>query len=305
MTLSITTPDNLTDQDKLDIYALWQSTLGDLWPINQPAFEAIAFGAHAQNYLATDQQKGIGFLSAQTLNRTGSIVCILVDVGYQHQGIGTQLLNHAMKDMAQQAINKVDLGSGGLSYFWPGVPTNLESAAAFFTKNGWQFTHTSVDMTLPLAEYVYPNKLFENLATKGIQLKQLSENQASKLLAFEKTNFPEWLPYFSTAVETGRLKDILIAISTAGEIQGSALIEQNPAKWKKLGSKIGDIGCVGVAVEARNQGIGLALAAQGTKQIKDAGCETAFLGWTWLIDWYGKLGYKVWSAYQMGSKSIS
>jgi hypothetical protein len=48
----------------------------------------------------------------------------------------------------------------------------------------------------------------------------------------------------------------------------------------------------------------MALVAQATEILQARGCSTSFIGWTWLVDWYGKLGYAVWQEYIMSWKNL-
>jgi hypothetical protein len=49
----------------------------------------------------------------------------------------------------------------------------------------------------------------------------------------------------------------------------------------------------------RERGIGLALADKITLELARENVDVSFVGWTWLVEWYGKLGYKVWEEYDM------
>ena len=67
---------------------------------------------------------------------------------------------------------------------------------------------------------------------------------------------------------------------------------------------IGGLGCLGVRESERGAGIGRALAAEGTRRLREAGCAVSYLGWTWLEDWYGALGYRVWRRFAMMEKTL-
>jgi hypothetical protein len=54
----------------------------------------------------------------------------------------------------------------------------------------------------------------------------------------------------------------------------------------------------------RGQGIGLALAARVTEALYERGLTNSYIGWTWLIDWYGRLGYQVWQEYIMAWRQL-
>jgi hypothetical protein len=60
-----------------------------------------------------------------------------------------------------------------------------------------------------------------------------------------------------------------------------------------------------VAASVRENGIGLAIAARVTELLRERGAARSYVGWTWLVDWYGRLGYKVWQEYVMSWKTLS
>lgn len=297
---------NLSDQkDKDLIYQLWKSVLDGIWPVEKPNFDEVVFNQNSNNFIIKDGPKIIGHLSVQMNGETAAIVSILVEKIHQRKGAGTKLINVATEELKQYGIKRISLGSGGYSYFWPGVPKNLGSAIKFFEKLGWQYSETSVDMTIKLKEYETPSRVIERTNNLGITFELAKNGQIKDILDFEKKNFPDWYKYFSSTVDKNELDDILIAKSSQGKIFGSVLIDRDKKVWNRLlGNKVGALGALGVSEDARGQGVGLALAAKGTEILKAGGVDVCYLGWTWLIDWYGKLGYKVWCEYQMSTKSI-
>ncbi|HEV2474579.1 MAG TPA: GNAT family N-acetyltransferase, partial [Chthonomonadales bacterium] len=75
--------------------------------------------------------------------------------------------------------------------------------------------------------------------------------------------------------------------------------------WQHLlGAGIGGIGPLGVAESMRGKGIGLALAARATELLQQRGLALSFVGYTWLVDWYGRLGYSVFNENVMGRLMI-
>jgi predicted N-acetyltransferase YhbS len=80
---------------------------------------------------------------------------------------------------------------------------------------------------------------------------------------------------------------------------------QHNIPWTQLlGENTGGIGPLGVAESLRGNGIGLALAARVTELLHQRGMETSYIGYTWLLDWYGKLGYRLWRDYTMSWKKL-
>ena len=70
--------------------------------------------------------------------------------------------------------------------------------------------------------------------------------------------------------------------------------------WTRLlGDDCGGLGAVGVAAGVRGQGIGTALVARGSDVLRERGVGNSCIGWTWLVDFYGRLGYRPWRSYAM------
>lgn len=291
-------------ENKENLYLLWESVLGNIWPVDRQIFDNTVFSENSLNFIVKDGGETIGFLSSQIVDRKASIVCLLVKRVYQRRDIGTELVKELLQYCKTKKIKYVSLGSGGKSYFWPGVPTNLEVAISFFKKLGWTYSGTSVDMIGQLTDYQTPDGIFQMIEDLGIKLDFAKKDQVEKLDKFERENFPDWYGYFSEAIKENKLNNILLAVSVNNQILGSVLIDRDKKAWNRiLGGKAGVLGALGVSENVRGWGIGLALAAKGTEILKENDLEVCFLSWTWLIDWYGKLGYKVWREYQMSTKN--
>ena len=56
--------------------------------------------------------------------------------------------------------------------------------------------------------------------------------------------------------------------------------------------KIGGLGCVGTLPEYRDRGIGLTMAKKGTQILKDEGYDYSYIHYTYVAQWYEKIGYK-------------
>jgi beta-N-acetylhexosaminidase len=54
----------------------------------------------------------------------------------------------------------------------------------------------------------------------------------------------------------------------------------------------------------RNRGIGLTLAAYATDVLRREGFRHSYLGYTWLEQWYGRLGYRTFRSFWMGEKAL-
>ena len=56
--------------------------------------------------------------------------------------------------------------------------------------------------------------------------------------------------------------------------------------------KIGGPGCVGTLPEYRGRGIGLTMVDHVTRILKEEGYDLSYIHFTYVAEWYGKLGYK-------------
>lgn len=304
---------NYKDNDIKNIYKLWETNISDKWPIDFSFFESIIESNNngCSHYVAEFNNSIIGFIATglKDINESkprGSIVVLLVDRHNQRQGIGSKLLTIAENHLIFQGVQDIQLGAGGITYFWPGVPANLSKAINFFKKCGWTFSDTSVDLTMNISGL---NLYDEIPINKDVKID--TPKNKKELLLFEKINFPQWYSYFENYLAQKKLKDILIA-EEDGNIVGSLLLsgpydsdQDVNFKWNKIiTGNVGGFGALGVKEEYRGKGIGMALAVRANEVLKSRGVINSYLGWTWLIDWYGKIGYKIWRKYQMSWKIV-
>lgn len=308
-TMEISTYEPKSERLKpLAVFDLWKRTIGKDWITSFDLFHQKIFSpesAHVVSKYAAICENGqmLGFISYKynidTEKPRGQIALILVDQVIRRKGWGTKLVQHALSDMKQVGVYDVQLGAGAGSYLWPGVPDNLPGAQKFFTSLGWKFTEESIDMIGNLRDYKTPAYVYERL-DQSITIRHPDVSMKEKLLAFERKHFPNWYHYFLKLIESEDWDHILIAIDQNNEILGSTLVSISEFLWQDMfDGPVGMIGSLGVCKESRAKGIGLALAAKATEQLKEMGARYSFLGWTYLADWYRKLGYNVWRNYKM------
>lgn len=290
-----------------DIYRIWIQTLGDQWTISKSQFEKIV--GDSQIYTARDSENNIiAFLSFRS-NKTrklAQLITIVVLPEHQNKGTGTELLNILTNKIKGDGINEIKLGTGIGSYFWPGTPDNLVHAKSFFEKHKFIIDEEAVDMVQEISEFPDYQEILDRPSKDEIKISYLPEKLVDKLLSFEKDNFAEWYSYFTNKIEKEEFDDILIALDSHEKILGSmVLLGTEEMKWNLcFDGQVGGFGALGVSKEARGQGIGLAMSVKATSILKDRGFTHSFLGWTYLIDWYGKIGYKVWRTYSVGQKKL-
>lgn len=309
-------------RDELAVYTLWQGTLGDSWPMSREAFHnrTVESGIYVSgdHFVAEAEGRLIGFVATQSrrladvapdLQPRGELMAVLVEAEHRREGVGRTLIAHGIARLKERGMTEIQLGSGGLSYFWTGVPTNLPGAWPFFEACGWPRVEQSYDLVRRLETYKTPPEVYRRVRLPDISVTTAERHDIPKVLAFERAHFPRWLHHYEATVARGEHSDIVLAKDTRnGEVVGTSMVLDFRVPWRThdfvwqalLGRNVGGVGPLGVARNKRGNGIGLALAARVTELLASRGVSTSFIGYTWLVDWYARLGYRIWRQYDMG-----
>lgn len=305
-------PFNAADLDA--VFALWQATLGGEWPLTQAHLGHLLTSVppyqEGDHFVASEQGRIAGFVGTQAQRnpalpqRTGHIMVLFVAPEAQGHGIGRALLDHALEYLRRSGVHAAQIG-GRVPRFWPGVPNNLPAALTFFQAQGWTFSDTTYDIAQDLRGYRTPPGVLERMETEGVRLVIAGEADMPELLAFHAREFPGWVEEYQIAAAHGDFQDFLLARDRDGSVIGSILTsspQSHPARtdvaWKGLlGEDAGSINAVGVAAAQQGRGIGLAMMARGSEVLVERGTRMCHIGWTGLLDFYGKVGYTPWCAY--------
>lgn len=299
-----------TERDEAPALALWEACLGARWPVPGAVFRALI--AEGTAFVAEDGGEVGGFVSTQCKDRRGSILVVLVAPSRRRQGWGRSLLAAAEAELRRQGAAAIQLGGGAHSYFWPGVPADLDEAWAFFQACGWAGHETSVDLVGDLQACTTPPWVWERARAAGVTVRRALPSDLDAALRFERQHFPGWAAGYEAMVRLGEGGDMVVAVDGGGAVVGtSGILSPRSAAWRArfpwprlLGERTGGVGALGVAEAWRGRGVGLALAAFVTERLKDEGLAHSYVGWTWLVQWYGHLGYRLWQEYRMSRKGL-
>ena len=275
--------------DRAWVRLLWQAAMPPSWPV-LPA----GIGRLDEGLVAQAGHVRVGFAA---LDAAGSIPLILVEPVYQQRGIGTGLLDAALR---QLRAGSVTAGSGGAVYIWPGVPRDLPAAVSFFAARGWRHTHDTLDLVTDLAGYRPPPGAAGRAAAAGVAITRATAGDRPAVGAFEAAAFPSWARWFATA----RPEHVLLARTRSGSIAGTLLLDGPGADsvfTPMLGPAAGTISCVGVAPPLHGQGIGTALVVRASQILSQAGVRACHIGWTTRESFYRRAGYQPWRRYAMYS----
>jgi len=303
--------------DEPRLLNLWDCTLncgsdGARWPVTPAWFREVALkpGNGQDHLLAFIEGQLIWFallLVSLEMPSNGSLLALAVHPHHRRQSVGRTLHHAAMERLKMRGVQRCQLGAGADRYFWPGVPADLLGAWPFFQSMGWVETERSYDLVHPLDDYQTPTWVFDRVKSLNITIDTADKaNLESQVVDFVTREQPTWRIFYAQAVAENRSQDILLAYDSPGrEILGACLIENPSERWTlRFRPPVGAPGAVLTAEAARERGIGMALVAQATEILQARGCSTSFIGWTWLVDWYGKLGYAVWQEYIMSWKNL-
>jgi predicted N-acetyltransferase YhbS len=308
MSLSLR-PYHLSDFEALK--DLWQITLGGNWPLTPEYLARMTTGStryHEGDHIVAEQDGQIvGFVATQihASGARGGLPLLIVHPSVQRQGIGRRLHQTSLEHLRQKQVEAINFTHGG-EPFWPGVPLNSPGAQEFFKACGWNFTYVSYDLTRDLTDYQTPPGVLERDTQQGIVYRVANVEEVPLIIAFEDRNFPSWAQYFASTATEGRYTDILAA-RDGDQIVGSLLINKVDLKsldsdglWHlMLGQDMGTIGAVGVTEARQGHGIGLAMVATASEILQERGVRQCVIGWTDLMNFYGKLGYTIWREYWM------
>ncbi|MEO7020795.1 MAG: GNAT family N-acetyltransferase, partial [Ktedonobacteraceae bacterium] len=294
--------------DTASVFTLWQSTVGQVWPLAFERFQQILSAPHAGHFVARENGEIIGFVgTSQSQARdqpTGHLLALLVAPSWQRRGLGSALYDVALQHLREAGVHLLQLG-GLVPRFWCGVPGNLEPAQDFFKARGWDLSQTVYDLMQDLSQYATPPAIYRRMAEQQITLEPAREEDMAEVLAFETREFPNWSMHYARAARLGDYQDVLVAREQGGQVVGTLITytaHSHPTRtdviWQQLlGDDAGALGAVGVAASEQGRGIGIALVARASDLLKERGVGTCCIDWVELTDFYAKLGYAKWRSY--------
>ncbi len=312
--------------DSRHLLPLWEATFGDSWPMRDDLLRRQLtdhrFYRGDDHLVAVAGEDIVGFVGTQVdrseqagQEPSGGISVVLVHPDRQRQGIGTRLHEAALNRLRQEGATNLRLGGGGAYRFWPGIPTGLPGAHAFFKACGWPLEpeRKSCDLVRDLSDFRVPAALSARLAQEDVTIRPARQDEVDDVLAFEFQHFPGWAPGFVYMAELGDFQNMLVALDRDKGIVGTLMLHTPASRWltanvtwkTMLGDSLGGISAVGVAAEERGRGIGIGMVAVGSEVLRERGVGNCHIDWTSIVDFYGKLGYTVWRRYWMSTRVLA
>lgn len=273
--------------------AIYNECLHFLKTDNDSFIERLGLSEKTICFFAYQHNKLVGYVIVDI----NSILLLCVSPFYQGKGIGTLLLGNAEEYLYKKGSDKVVLGCGTGKYLCQGVPFKGEiNAYGFFKKHGYKASWSSIDMILKLSDF-FVDKLDIPKVNGSLTFRYTTDMDMKLLLEAVNSVNPSWCRYF------GDTKEAVLIAEYEGELAGFVLLSDIKMPFSEnFTGTVGGIGCLGVIPNKRNKGIGMQLAAKATEALKERSLDYSYLGYTWLEEWYSKLGYKPYARFWMGEK---
>ncbi len=304
----------------IEVAALWNTVLGNTYPMDAVTLaNALAnpvAGQRGRQFIALVEGRVVGFIGTQ-INQVaphppaGFILCIVVHPEVQRRGIGSALIHAAMAYFREVGVARV-MSGGKYPRIFPGVPSDLPIAAAFFEKHGWLLNRGDADLGRDLRDFTMPPAIQARIEAEGVTIAPGTAADSAEVLELNNTHFAGWADTYKFVASLGDYQDFLVVRDPAKGIIGSLIMvgpgshpRRPDAPWKAIfGANIGGMGEVGIAPDERKRGLGLAMCAVGAEVLRARGVGYCHIGFTSLVDFYGKLGWTVWREYRIGWKEI-
>lgn len=214
-----------------------------------------------------------------------SILAVKKDA--QRKGYGSLLLEKAEDSLKALGIKKWIVGQD-FGCFFSGLPEVTEELCGFFRKN--HFEVSDDDPYYDLEGNVQNNPWMENYQADHFR-EQWSVHTYNKeetaLLAFLEQEFPgRWKYEVENALKAGKSPDEIVLLwnQDRSQIQGFCMLGKEADGRGKLGP-------IGIAKEARGNGVGEYFLWECLQQLKHLERDRVNIDWTILTKFYGKFGF--------------
>lgn len=216
----------------------------------------------------------------------GRITLLCVAPEKQGKGIGSALLSHCEEHIKSTGSKNVSVGGNMLV-------GAVEGSHDFFRKHSYSLSGDFTEMELALADFAVPHyDVPEDAEFK------LYSGDVEVLRAAVSEVDEEWVQYFSD-------DGYFFCCFMNGELASFCIVGDDESCLLSDGaSRIGSIGCVGTVPKFRRKGLGLHMVALAAEWLKGRGCDSVFIHYTHLYNWYGRLGAKVFLRFATAEKEL-
>ncbi len=243
--------------------------------------------------------------------RQAWISFLVVEPGRESE-LAALLLDHALGWLRAAGFKRVTYG-GDPSHFFPGAPEDDVALGQALEAAGFQPGGAVHDLLDDLRDYRAPDHVDHILHRAEAIFGACHRSDTPALLEFVDTNFPgRWAYETRQRLEIEPTPADILLLKRGAEVIGFCHIYHRGSRrigpsiyWRRaIGGRYGGLGPMGVASPFRGRGLGLALLAQAVEHLRGLGVERTVIDWTTLLDFYGRLGFKVWRTYRSWRRDV-
>ncbi len=276
--------------DEAQIIALWNRTLVRDPITSQVFYHKVLLDPNFDPggvFVAVDQDKILGYIQA-VVRRVplgtdyepdlGWITALMVDRGVQRQGLGSQLLDHALRYLKGHGRSRVEFSPYAPFYVVPGVDrVGYPGAIEFFQSHGFSVQYSPVAMDKGLVDFIMPQDVqqhIELLDRQGVVIEPISPPFYARLFEFcDREFYADWSRSLREALALAIDPSQLLICREGDTVLGFALFGAYDGHLERFGP-------FGVAEAERGRGLGKALLYQALQTMKQRGCHSAWFLWT-------------------------
>jgi GNAT superfamily N-acetyltransferase len=286
--------------------------------------DVTAWGSFAGDGSDGDPGDLIGFALTKTFVREipdyagpeqGWVSLLAVDSEVADPGaVAHDLLATVEADLAATGVETLRFG-GDPGNFLAGLPTELaDDYRPFLADAGFEPQRTVYDLAGEITSFEPPERVERVRNQKDdLAVERVALARADDLLGFLDDQFPGRWRYEAENIDRipGGISDYWV-LRYAGSVVGFARTNapdspfRGPnANWGwRLGERFGGLGPLGIHEEYRGRGWGFFMQSEILEALRDDGFEHVVIDWTTLVDYYGKLGFEPWLAYETFVKEL-
>ncbi len=310
------------------VIELWQRCLGTQYPLTDRLFRQNVlndpFGQSEGNVVALQNGQLVGWALCRVLKGLppelaryegrASIGALCVHPNHRRRGIGSLLYTHAEAFVLSQGASTFTVVHYP-HHLLVGIPSEAADLKAFLARHGFQEWRDAYDLHRRLTDPTLGAQLTDGMRTlpPQVSIRPAQHGNEGVIIDFVAREFPGGWHYDTQRFfdHGGVPSDLIVVLEDHAmvgfahthtpdsvELRGSLhWISQRAKGW-------GGLGPIGIAATHRRRGIGFALLCAGVQHLRARGVEDLVIDWTDLLNFYGRLGFRIWKRYWQGSKPL-
>lgn len=200
----------------------------------------------------------------------GWMPVLFVDPGHGRKGIGTALLQKALRFHQDRGTKRIILCGGAGSapgYLFPGVDIDVYTPALrFLLKHGFVVQNEPISMSGSLLDFDSDAQARKSIP--GVSVETLQPSTVMPFLQFLRQAFPgDWNTVARNKIKAGGMSQVLIAVAE-DKVLGYCQWESD-----------GHFGPFGVDASMRSKGLGAVLFAEACRRLKAADVRNVWFNW--------------------------